>query len=135
MERRFNMRFLNSISVAALLAVLFLAFVPAARAEDENWPTIITIDEPIQVGNLVLVPGTYLFRLTPGTVDREVVMIYSYDRKQWEGMVMGIKAYRLKASEKASFTFEDIGKGSPKALQYWFYPDWDYGIEFVYPHS
>jgi hypothetical protein len=129
------MNSLNKFSVAAVLAVLFLALVPAVKADDANWPTEITFNEPIQVGDLVLTPGTYIFQLVPGAVCRDVVMVYSLDRKQWEGMIMGVRAYRTKALEKSSFTFEDIGKGSPKALQYWFYPDWNYGIEFVYPHS
>jgi hypothetical protein len=90
---------------------------------------------PIRIGSMVLAPGTYDLRLTSGTWARSVVAIYSVDQKRWLGMVMGINDSRQDTAKMSGFTFTNIGDDSPSALQYWFYPEWNRGIKFIYPDS
>ena len=128
----------KNLLIAAFIVVAVSAFVHNAKAtdlNDSNWPTRITFRAPVQVGNLVLAPGTYEFRLTEGTVARNVIAIFSDDNRRWVGMVMGINDGRVDTSKMTGFTFQDMGTGAPRALEYWFYSDWSRGIKFVYPHT
>jgi hypothetical protein len=129
---------IKKLLIAAFIVVTVSAFVPNIKAgepDDSNWPTKVTFNAPVQVGNMVLAPGTYEFRLTSGTVARNVISIFSNDSGRWIGMVMGINDGRADTSKMTGFTFQDIAAGAPKALEYWFYSDWYRGIKFIYPHT
>ena len=132
------MNSIKNLLIAVAIVVIVSAFIPNARAgslDDHNWPTKVTFNSPVQVGDLVLAPGNYEFRLTSGTVARNVVEIFNYDSGRWVGMVMGINDGRVDTSKMTGFTFQSLGAGSPKALEYWFYSDWNRGIKFVYPNA
>jgi hypothetical protein len=127
---------IKKISIAASFAVLALGLAFSLKAygmDESNWPTQITFDEQLRVGNLSLDAGTYKLYLTSGPVTRNVIMIYSVDKGRWEGMVMGINDQRMDTSTGSGFTFVDRKDGSGKMLEYWFYPGWKRGIKFVYP--
>jgi hypothetical protein len=123
----------NKLVAIAALAVIVTAFVPIVKAssDEADWPTIVTFHETVQVGDLVLTPGTYEFQLTHDTLLRNVVMIYSVDRKEWDGMVMGMTAYRTDSSDKSTFAFQAGGQGAREELRYWFNPGWSRGVEFL----
>ena len=124
--------------IALSVVVIVSAFVPAVKAQDAgeaNWPTRISFTLPVQVGDMVLTPGSYEFMLTPGTWARNVVAIYSVDQGRWLGMVMGINVSRVDTAKMTGFTFADMGMGAPKALQYWFHSDWSRGVKFLYSHT
>jgi len=138
MERGVRMNSIKRILIAVSFVVIVSAFVPAVKAlglEKSNWPTRVTFSTPVQVGKMVLAPGSYEFQLTPGTVDRSIVEIYSVDRGCWVGMVMGINDERIDTSKMSGFTFVNMGIGAPKALEYWYYPNRNRGIKFLYPHT
>jgi hypothetical protein len=122
MEMRINMIILKKIAIASAFAVIFAALVPVAKADQGNWATKMTISQPMQIGNLVLAPGTYEFRLVniwaPG-----VVAIYSADTHHYDGIVMGISAQRSHASAMSTFIVKKGTKGAPEELLYWYYPD------------
>lgn len=129
------MRCFKRTFLAISLVILVAATIPAVRAGDSadaNWPKYITINESFQIGDLNFSPGTYYFRLTSNTVSRNVMMVYSLDRERWEGIIMGINAYRQDSSDKMSgFTFARQGNSKPIVLEYWFYPGWNRGIKFT----
>jgi hypothetical protein len=138
MERGSSMNSIKKILIAVSLVVIVSAFVPAVKAmglDEANWPTRITFAMPVQIGEMVLGPGSYEFQLTPGTVDRGVVMIYNVDSGRWLGMVMGINVNRVDTPKMSGFTYKDMGMGAPKAVEYWFYSGWNRGIKFLYPHT
>ena len=124
------MKTLSKLLVTATLALIVAAFIPAVKADEGNWATQVTINEPIQIGNIVLSPGSYVFRLTdiwaPGAVS-----IYSTNTGNYDGIVMGIPVYRTHATEKSTFIFEKGAKGAPEMLEYWYYPDNNYGLQFM----
>jgi hypothetical protein len=129
---------MKKLLIAAFMVVIVAAFVPNVKAgepDDSNWPTKVTFNAPVQVGDLVLAPGTYEFRLTSGTVARNVITIFSNDSGRWVGMAMGINDGRVDTSKMTGFTFQNVGSGAPVALEYWFYSNWNRGIKFIYPHA
>jgi hypothetical protein len=124
----FSFKRIAFVVAFALLAGSFVSVVKAA--DDWKWSTVFTAREPIQVDRMVLSPGTYLFQLFPSPVSRNVVMIYSFDRKRWDGFVTGIPIYRSGASENSSFGISN-NPGEHQVLQSWFYPGLSRGIQFV----
>jgi hypothetical protein len=121
------------VLVSAFLAVVALMPIPA-QADQGNWSTKVTINQPMQIGDMVLKPGTYIFRRLD-TIDPYTIEIYSVNTGDYDGVVMGIPAHRTIASDKTTLTFEQGKKGSPETLQYWFYPDTLNGVEFLPPQA
>ena len=125
---------LRKITVAGSLLLLLVVAVPAIKADatdDSNWPTTMTLDESFQIGSQVFAPGTYFFQLTPGTISRHFLMVYSIERGRWEGFFKGVYIYRTDAYRHSGFTFENRNAGEPRALESWFYPGWNRGLKFV----
>jgi len=132
------MNSMKKILLAVSIMVFASGFVFSNRAYgmgDSEWPTMITFNEPILVGDLSLDPGTYEFYLTSGPSTRNVIMVYSVDDGRWVGMAMGINDYRLDTTKGSGFTLRESKNGSRKMLEYWFYPGWNRGIKMIYPES
>jgi hypothetical protein len=80
----------RSMIFVAAMALLVLALPPAYAVDNDNWKYETYFESPVRIGDFVLQPGTYQFKLTPGSIYRGVVMIYDVDNQEWKGMVMGI---------------------------------------------
>ena len=120
---------------AACLGLTAIAFAPAARADEWNKRTVMTINEPIQVPNRVLPPGKYVVKLLDSPSDRHIVQIFNADETHLITTILAMPNYRLEPSGKTVFTFWETPPGQPPALRAWFYPGDNYGQEFAYPKS
>ena len=121
--------------LAACAGLATLTLTPAAHADEWNKLTIITINEPIQVPNMVLPPGKYAMQLLDSPSDRNIVQIFNADRTHLITTILAMPNYRLEPSGKTVLTFWETPPGQPKALRAWFYPGDNYGQEFAYPKS
>jgi hypothetical protein len=129
------MKTLKKLAIASAFALIVAAVAPvAAKADQGNWETKVTINQPLQVGDLVLTPGTYVFRLADIWAP-DAVMIYNTKTQSYDGVVLGMPAHRSHASERTKLVLKEEAKGAPEALQYWYYPDSLRGIEFYYPQT
>jgi hypothetical protein len=115
---------------AATLGLLSASFVPSMRADDNNKETRMTINGPLQVQDILLAPGQYVFKLTNPDADHTVVSIFDADGARLEGIIMGWSAYRVDAGDKSLFTVSQSQGSQPATLKYWFYPGDNFGIEF-----
>lgn len=120
---------------AACLGLTAIAFAPAARADEWNKRTIMTINEPIQVPNRVLPPGKYVVKLLDSPSDRHIVQIFNADETHLITTILAMPNYRLEPTGKTVFTFWETPPGQPPALRAWFYPGDNFGQEFAYPKS
>jgi hypothetical protein len=121
-------------SVFSAFVLLIAALTPiAAKADQGDWSTRVSINGPVRVGTMVLTPGTYIFR-RPDTWAPEVVEVYNVDKNRYEGMILGFPASQSSISGKSTFILKEGSKGSPESLQYWFYPGNTNGLEFLSPH-
>ena len=120
---------------AACLGLTAIAFAPAARADEWNKRTVMTINEPIQVPNRVLPPGKYVVKLLDSPSDRHIVQIFNADETHLITTILAMPNYRLEPSGKTVFTFWETPPGQAPALRAWFYPGDNYGQEFAYPKS
>jgi len=121
--------------IAACTGLVTLTLAPAAHADEWNKLTEITINEPIQVPNMVLPPGKYAMQLLDSPSDRHIVQIFNADRTHLITTILAMPNYRLEPSGKTILTFWETPPGQPKALRAWFYPGDNYGQEFAYPKS
>ena len=120
--------------VAALAAVLS----PGLRADFYDRTSTITFSGPVEIpgvhlkGYSVLPAGTYVFKLMDSTTNRHIVQIFTQDQKKCVATIMAIPNTRLKRTDKTVMTFRERANGEPPALRAWFYPDAEWGDEFVY---
>jgi hypothetical protein len=116
-----------------VLGVLGLLGMPQARADEWNKRTTMTFKEPVEIPGTVLEPGTYVFKLMDSTADRHIVQIFNSDESKLFATILAIPDYRRNPTGKTVITFEERAKGSPEAVEAWFYPGDNFGQEFVYP--
>jgi hypothetical protein len=112
-----------------------MALAPNAPADEWNKKTVLTVDEPIQVPNVVLPAGTYVMKLLDSQSDRHIVQIFNADENHLFTTILAIPNYRIRPTGKTVFTFWETPPGQPKALRAWFYPGDNFGQEFAYPKS
>ena len=117
-------------TTALMLGVLCACFATASRADEQTKETHMTIDKPLQVRDMLLAPGRYVFRLTDPNTDHDVVSIYNAETNRLEGIVIGFHAYRVNADDEHIFTISQPQADQPAKLQSWFYPGDNFGIEF-----
>jgi hypothetical protein len=119
----------------ASIGLLGVSFAPSARADQWDKKTIVTVNEPIQLPNVVLPAGTYVFKLLDSPSDRHIVQIFNADQNHLFTTILAIPNYRLQPTGKTTITFWETPPGQPKALRAWFYPGDNFGQEFAYPKS
>jgi LPXTG-motif cell wall-anchored protein len=128
---------MNRFKVVAMifcLGLMTLAFSASVKADEWNKETVVTFSEPFEIpGGKVLPSGTYVFRLMDSSSDRNIVQIFSEDKRHLIATILAISNYRFRATDKTVMTFGERAAGSPEAIRAWFYPGNNYGQEFVYP--
>ena len=115
----------------AMLGLLTACFAPSMRADDNNKETRMTINGPLQVQDILLAPGQYVFKLTNPDAVHTVVSIFDADGARLEGITMGWSAYRTDAGDKKLFTVSQSQGNQLATLKYWFYSGDNFGLEFA----
>jgi hypothetical protein len=121
--------YIASLAIAALVTVI----APQSRADEWNKETVMTINQPVQLPNIMLQPGTYVLKLVDSPSDRHIVQVFDKDKTHLITTILAIPNYRLRPTGKSVFAFWETPAGSPQALRAWFYPGDNYGQEFAYP--
>ena len=123
------------ITTICSIAVAIALCAACARADEWDKRTVLTVNQPIQIRNRLLEPGTYVFRLLNSSSDRHTVQIFNGDQTRIIDTVFAIPRYRLQAADKSEFSFWETPPGTARALRAWFYPGDTIGQEFPYPKS
>jgi len=121
------------VSLAAVTGIALAASFFPFRAQADSWDkmTLLTMDQPTQVGDTYLEPGTYMFKLANS--DRHIVQIFNRDRSHLINTIIAIPAYRVFPTDKTQVSFWETPPGTAKAVRTWFYPGDNDGQEFRYP--
>ena len=120
-------------TVVAALTVTAGVMVFRAQADEWDKKTTITVDQPIQITDTYLEPGTYVLKLLNSSSDRHIVQIYNRDQNHLINTVMAIPNYRLQPTGNSRFIFWETPPGTAHAMRAWFYPGDNFGQEFRYP--
>jgi hypothetical protein len=97
--------------------------------------TTVTFNRPVELPGMILNAGTYVFRLADSPTSRHVVEIYDAKEMHLYGIVMAIPNARLTVTGNTVIRFEERTGNAPEALRAWFYPESNWGQEFVYPKA
>jgi len=128
------MKILRTVLVVLTLSMLGSFLVPSARADEKDKKTVITFSQPFEIpGGQVLPAGTYTFLLFDSPSDRNIVRIFSADGTKLFATVLAINNFQLTATGKTAMLFSERPADAPDALKAWFYPNNNWGQEFVYP--
>jgi hypothetical protein len=128
------MKILRTALVVVSLLLLGGFVVPSVRADGRDKKTVINFSQPFEIpGGKVLPAGTYTFLLFDSASDRNIVRIYSADGTQLLATILAINNYRLTATGKTVMLFSERPADAPDAIKAWFYPNENWGQEFVYP--
>ena len=100
--------------IACGVGAVGLAFSPVAQADVWNKKTIVTVNEPIIAGNVVLEPGTYVWKLLDSPSERHVVQIFNREENHVFTTVIAIPNYRLRPTDHTQFTFWETPDGVPE---------------------
>jgi len=123
-------------SKAVLLALGILlsgAIAVHVQAQNFNKLTKVTFSQPVAIPGKVLPAGTYSFTILDTLGSRNIVQIWNEDKTQLITTVLAIPNYRLETPEQTIIQFAERPANRPQAVKAWFYPGFNYGIEFVYP--
>jgi hypothetical protein len=115
--------------------LVFASVVAPAFADEMNKKTIFHFSSAVEIPGRVLTPGTYVFEEPE---EGHMVTIFSEDKSGTEHLVSTIEtapAYRSDVSGKPILTFEKRDPHSPQAVDEFFYPGDNDGVEFLYPKS
>ena len=123
------------ITITCGVALAMAAMPSLARADQDDRKTILTFNEPVEIPGRVLPAGRYQFRLLDSDDDQGIIEISSADGRHVVATVLAIPNYRARTPGKTIVTFEQRAAGAPPAIQAWFYPGEDKGLEFVYPKT
>ncbi len=135
MKLQSNVRNRSWAAVAACFGIA-LALGPAAvHSKAGEWykNTSITINQPMQVMNTYLDPGSYVFRLLDSRSDRHIVQIYNANENHLIATLLAVPAFRVQPTGKSAFKMWETPAGYVAALRDWYYPGDNYGQEFPYP--
>lgn len=132
------MKLIKGIGIGLSLTLICLFAMPKAKADDMDRMTVFTFSGPVEVpgnGAQVLPAGTYLFKVLSSDSNRHMVQIMSPDQSHVYTTILAIPNYRMNTTDKTVITFSERPAGEPEALKAWFFPDHQWGEQFVYERS
>jgi len=124
----------KALSALLITSAIGLVAIPAAKADDYDKMTKITVNETVRLPTMTLQPGNYSLRLLEATANRHVVQVRDENGKGL-GLILALPNYRLVPRGKTVLQYWETPAGQPKALRAWFFPGDNYGQEFIYPKS
>jgi len=121
------------LALVLCFGLLFIVVPTNAGLWDKA--TTVTFSQPVELPNIVLPAGTYIFRIldTPGS--RHVVQVFNPDQTKLYTTILAIPNYRMTPTDKTVIPFDERAAGKPQAMHAWFYPADNFGQEFVYPKA
>ena len=101
-----------------------------ARAGEMDQETKVTVQAPLDVGDVTLVPGQYVFKLAYPDTGRNAVEIINSDTNRLVATVFANATRRIEPTSDNVFTLYETPAGEPARLRSWFYPGRLDGLEF-----
>ncbi len=123
---------MKSIRVLTVVSIGLLAgfLANALKADDLNKETLVRINNPMKVGNVVLPPGKYDFQLALTQTNMNVVYIRDAGDYHLVATVIGNTAYRLYPHGKPGWVLYPSVPGEEAALKTWYFAGETDGVQF-----
>jgi hypothetical protein len=122
-----------AIATATVLTLLVaLTLNVGAQQPDTRDRTIMTFSSAVELPNMRLEPGTYVFKMAD-SASRNVIQVFDKDEKNILGQWLFVSAERPEVTDDTVVTFRETSAASTPAVQFWYYPGEKIGKEFIYP--
>lgn len=115
------------------LAAVGLLISPASQADPIKKATTVTFGAPTEIPGMVLPAGTYVMKVPDPYTHSDMVGFYDPNESHLYKLVRTVPAYRNFLVDRTVITFQERAAGAPEAINQWFYPDDNWGRQFVYP--
>jgi len=121
------------VSGAVISGLVLAASIVTFRAQADDWDkmTLLTVDQPTQVSDTYLEPGTYMLKLANS--DRHIVQIFTKDRSHLINTIFAMPSYRVFRTSDTQISYWETPPGTARAVRTWYYPGDNDGQEFRYP--
>ena len=130
------MKTARKLGLLFCMAILIVTFSSSAKANEFDKLTVFTFSAPVELpGDVVLSPGSYVFKLLDDAGARNIVEILDQEQTEVYATILTVPAERPRPADKSTVEFYQSTTGAPNALKTWFYPGDNYGQEFVYPRA
>ena len=110
------------LGLGTLIVLMAVAWAPPVQAQIPEYSTVV-LTEPTDVGDTVIQPGTYLFRILPSIRNRNQVQITSLDRETIHATVMTIPHHVSPTDQPIPNTmlgYYPSIDGQPRMLRTWY---------------
>src|ERR1700733_7231342 len=132
LSNRVGNRICGLVCAGTLLAGLGNAPASAQTADER---TFFTFSGPVELPDIALAPGRYMFRLISPSNDHSFVQVVSADGKEIYGLFFTLPIERAPLQNQAEVRFEEPAGGAPPAIRAWWNPYDSTGFEFIYPRG
>ena len=123
-------RIIHTMGGVILIGVLAVASTAAMNTNSSN---IITISGAVRLPHVTLPAGTYIFELANPDTGRDVVRIFSKDRRKMFAMHLTYGVSRpSNGNLKGTLTLGERTAGAPPEVKAWFPEDNTVGRAFIY---
>jgi hypothetical protein len=125
----------NLLALFFGVALAFMLFQPAARADEWNQMTELKFNQPVELPHVVLPAGRYWFILANSTSNRDIVRVFSHNWTHEYATFLTVPTVRPDSTDQTAVTFAERRHDQPEALLKWYYPGRLTGHEFLYSKS
>lgn len=120
----------RNLAMIAISAITFAVLAPNARAQMPIQKLRVTISQPVEVPNLVLPIGTYVFEALE---DGRVTRIFNADESHIYTTLLTQPEERREPLDNPMVTLKESPKGDVQRIDSWFFAGESIGNEFLYP--
>ena len=126
------MRTTRNFAMTAVAAAAFAWLAPTAGAQIPIEKIQVKVSEPVEVPNMVLPIGTYVFEAVE---NGRVTRILSSDESHIYATFLTQPEERREPVENPTVTLMEAPKGQPPRIDSWFFAGESVGSEFLYAGS
>jgi hypothetical protein len=103
-----EMKSLKTATVLFCFAVLAMVFGPIATADEMDKKTILGFNAPGQLSDVILPPGTYVFKLPDSLSERNIAQVFEKDEAHLFATFLTIHEYRVQLSDKTILSLASL---------------------------
>ena len=120
-------------ALAAVCALLLMGAVSrSAKADTFDVQTTVTLTSPVTIPGQVLPAGTYVFKMSPDPLQRDIVWIFNETKSHLIATALTVPVIRLNPPDNPVIQLDESVSGAPPRLHEFVFPGISYGHEFVY---
>ncbi|MDL2717889.1 MAG: hypothetical protein PT977_09055 [Acidobacteriota bacterium] len=127
-------KLLYRLALGTFVTLIGAASAPVyAQSDREN--STFTVTEPINVGGVILQPGTYLIKVVLLASNRNMIQVTNEDQTKVFATVLATPhpIGTNEAIPSSRYVYYATAAGQPKALRTWFARDTTNGQDIIYP--